>query len=451
MSSTSIRASSFPCTAIAMSLTIIIATAGVGFSDDFPPQIDGSARTEILQWITTTMSERYVDPKVAQAMVDEVRSRAAEGVYGDLVDSGAFLHAVEQDLRAVSDDKHVGLWPERLEDVVEDDTDYTPADLEYVEQLRRTNYGYKKIEILPGNVGYLRIDEFAHPALGGPTTIAVMNTVGNTDALIIDLRWNGGGAGLVGYICGYFFDEATHLNDGWERASGETLQSWTPEFVPGPSLSDVPLYILISAQTFSAAEDFTYALKHLDRATVVGARSKGGGHPVEFVRLLRDDMAVAMMLPNAKSINPITGTSWEGVGVAPDIDVPATDALATAYNSALDALSDMAEDEQQRYRVEWARQEFKSGLLPVDLSREQLAEYAGTYETSGFGISEETTLLYQRDVDSSYPLVPMGDDLFRIEGYDRARFQFARDEDGAVDRVITLYSDGTDKVRQRTR
>ncbi len=436
--------------AIAMSAVIFLVIVGTAAADDFPPPIDDAARAEILQWISETMSERYVDPDVAEAMVDEVRSRAAEGAYRDLVDSGSFLHAVEQDLRAVSDDKHVGLWPERLEDVVEDDTDYTPADPDYVEHLRRTNYGYKKIEILPGNVGYLRIDEFAHSVLGGPTTIAVMNTVGNTDALIIDLRWNGGGAGLVGYICGYLFDEATHLNDGWERASGETLQSWTPDFVPGPSLSEVPLYILISGQTFSAAEDFTYALKHLDRATVVGARSKGGGHPVEFVRLLRDDMAVAMMVPNAKSINPITGTSWEGVGVAPDIEVPATDALATAYDAALDALSDRAEDVQHRYRIEWARQEFKADLHPVEPSREQLAEYAGTYETQSFLVTDDNTLLYQREAGSVYPMVPMGDGLFRFEGYDRARFQFARNEDGHLDRVITLYSDGTDKVLRRT-
>ena len=159
--------------------------------------------------------------EVAQAMVDQVNSRAAKALTEGLDDTGAFLHAVEQDLRAVSDDKHIGLWPERLEDVVEDDTDYTPADSEYVEHLRRTNYGYKKIEILPGNVGYLRIDEFAHPELGGPTTIAVMNTVGHTDALIVDLGGTAEAPGLVDYVCGYFFRRGHPSQRCWERASGE--------------------------------------------------------------------------------------------------------------------------------------------------------------------------------------------------------------------------------------
>ena len=130
--------------------------------------------------------------------------------------------------------------------------------------------------------------------------------------------------------------------------------------------------------------------------------------------------------------------------------MPATDALATAYDAALDVLSEMAEDEQERYRVEWARQEFNAGLLPVGLSREQLAEYAGTYETRSFSVGDDGALHYQRDADSSFPLVPMGGGLFRFEGYDGARFQFARDEAGHVDRVITLHPDGTDHVRRRS-
>lgn len=177
----------------------------------------------------------------------------------------------------MSTDKHLGLWLERLDDVKNDDADYTPADPEYAERMRRTNYGFRKVEILPGNIGYIRIDEFAHPALGGPTAVAVMNTVGSVDALIIDLRWNGGGAGLVDFVSGYFFGEPSRLNDVWERASGETSQGWTPEYVPGPSLSHVPLFILTSGQTFSAAEDFAYGLQQAGRATVVGERSKGGG------------------------------------------------------------------------------------------------------------------------------------------------------------------------------
>jgi hypothetical protein len=424
--------------------------AGAADGDDFPPAMDAAGRTEILTWIGDTLSARYVDPELARAMVDEIRARAAAGAYDQLDGADGFLHAVEEDLREVSNDKHVGLWLERLEDVKDDDADYTPADPEYVEHLRRTNCGFKKVELLPGNIGYLRIDEFAHPALGGPTAAAVMNTVGSVDALIIDLRWNGGGAGLVNFLSGYFFDEPTHLNDVWERASGETLQGWTPEYVPGPTLSRVPLFILISGQTFSAAEDFAYGLQQADRATIVGERSKGGGHPVEFVRLIRGDVVVAMMVPNAKSIHRATGTSWDAVGIAPDIEAAAPAALEAAYDAAADALLERAKDEASRTRVEWARQEFQAGLHPVILTRDQLGEYAGIYETRSFAVGDQGVLLYHRDADSSFPMVAMGNDLFRFEGYDELRFQFERDDHGRVDRVVAIGLDGSRTVRHRT-
>ena len=417
---------------------------------DFPPQVDASDRTEILSWVAETLSARYVEPETARAMVGEVQAKAAAGAYDMLDAADAYLRALEQDLRAVSDDKHLGLWPERLEDVKDDDTDYTPADPDYVEHLRATNYGFRKVEILPGNVGYIRVDEFAHPALGGPTAVAVMNTVGAVGALIIDLRWNGGGAGLVNLISGYFFDEPTRLNDVWERASGDTIQGWTPEYVPGPSLSHVPLFILISGQTFSAAEDFAYGLQQAGRATVVGERSKGGGHPVEIVRMIRDDMAVAMQVPKAKSVNRNTGTSWEGVGVVPDLEVTASQALAAAYEAAADALLERADGEDEGRQIEWARQEFKAGLHPVTLTSDQLREYTGTYESRSFSIGTEDVLLYHRDAGSSSPMVPMGGDLFRFEGYGGVRFQFERDASGRVDRVVALSPDGSRTVRRRS-
>lgn len=419
--------------------------------NDFPPVVDADTRAEILDWICETLSSRYVDPEVARAMVDEIRARAEQGAYGGLDDADGYLHAVEQDLRAVSDDKHVGLWPERLEDVKDEDTDYTPADLEYVDHLRRTNYGFKKVEILPGNIGYVRIDEFAHPTLGGATAVAVMNAVGSVDALIIDLRWNGGGAGLVNLISGYFFDEPTRLNDVWERASGESEQGWTPEYAPGPSLSQVPLFILTSGQTFSAAEDFAYGLKHAGRATIVGERTKGGGHPVEIVRMIRDDMAVAMMVPNARSVHRVTHTSWDGVGVAPDVEAPASRALEAAYDAASQALIEHADEGPDRNRIEWASQEFHADLRPVALTLAQLGEYAGTYETRSFSVgATEGVLLYRRDADSTFPMVAMGDDVFRFEGYDEVRFRFGRDDRGRVDRVVMLSADGDRSVRRRT-
>jgi hypothetical protein len=139
------------------------------------------------------------------------------------------------------------------------------------------------------------------------------------------------------------------------------------------------------------------------------------------------------------------------VGVAPDLEVPAEEALATAYNAVLDVLLERAESEEARRRLEWARKDFEAGQNPTVLSREQLAEYCGTYETRSFSVSEAGVLQYHRDGESSFPMVPMGNDLFRFEGHDELRMEFARDESGAVDRVIALSADGTQVVRRRSR
>ena len=435
------RASVYAVATLSLMLVYGVCMA-FGASNAFPPRLDEDARAEIARWAADAMASRYVDVEVGERMAANLRSQAAAGAYNDDSDSAAFLDAIEEDLLSISDDKHVALWFEKPEDAKAEDTDYTPADVDYVAELRRTNFGYKKIEILPGNVGYLRIDEFAHSALGGPATVAVMNTLGNTDALIIDLRWNGGGAGMVPLICGYFFDEPTRLNDTWIRSSGETWQSWTPEYVPGPTLSSIPLFILTSDRTFSAAEDFTYALKHLGRATIVGARTRGGGHPIEIVRLSRSDVVVAAAVPNAKSINPLTGTSWEGVGVAPDIDVLASEALKTAYDRALGDLLEQAEDDAQRLRIEWARSGSHARFSSAAPTRQQLDEYAGTYGARVFVLRDDGVLLYRRDERSSYPMETIAQDLFQLEGYEGYRYQFARDEHGTVDRVISLTAEG---------
>jgi hypothetical protein len=157
-----------------------------------------------------------------------------------------------------------------------------------------------------------------------------------------------------------------------------------------------------------------------------------------------------MQVPNAKSVHRKTRTSWEGVGVVPDVEVTASQALAAAYEAAADALLDRADGEDARRRVEWARQEFTTGLHPVMVSRDQLQEYAGHYEGRSFSVGLEDVLLYHRDVGASRPMVPMGGDLFRFEGFDGVRFQFERDDSGRVDQVVALSPDGSRTVRRRS-
>ena len=141
---------------------------------------------------------------------------------------------------------------------------------------------------------------------------------------------------MIALISTYLFDEPTHLNDIWERKDNSTQQYWTLPYVPGKRLNDKPVYVLTSKLTFSGAEEFSYNLKNLKRATIVGETTGGGAHPVAGHRV---DDHFMIGVPFARAINPISKTNWEGTGVEPDVKVPAVEALTTAEKLAHEKLN----------------------------------------------------------------------------------------------------------------
>jgi C-terminal processing protease CtpA/Prc len=200
-------------------------------------------------------------------------------------------------------------------------------------QMDELNCGFVKVEQLDGNVGYVKFNGFFDVGACGATASAAMSFVAGSRALIVDLRDNGGGSpAMVAYISSYLFSARTHLNDLWTRHSGETEEFWTRDDIPGRRFGgEKPVYVLTSARTFSGAEEFSYNLKSLGRATIIGETTGGGAHPVSGHRI---DEHFMIGVPFARAVNPITRTNWEGVGVAPDVKVPAADALAAALKLA---------------------------------------------------------------------------------------------------------------------
>jgi C-terminal processing protease CtpA/Prc len=194
--------------------------------------------------------------------------------------------------------------------------------------MAQVNCGFEKLEILPGNVGYLKFNMFANPEICGATATTAMAFLENVSALIVDMRDNGGGdPAMVAHITSYLFAERTHLNDLWTRSTGSTREFWTNPELPGKRLGQQPVYVLTSSRTFSGGEEFTYNLQSLKRATIVGEATGGGAHPVRGERV---DDRFMIAVPFARAINPVTKTNWEGTGVEPDVKVPAADALEKA-------------------------------------------------------------------------------------------------------------------------
>jgi peptidase S41-like protein len=295
-------------------------------------KIDAAERSRVIDGAIANLHEFYVFPETAKKMEDAVRARQKKGEYDSVTDGNAFAELLTAHFREVSHDKHlgVGFSAERIPDGppgVNSD-----AAAQRRKQIERMNCGFETVEHFDQNIGYLKFNMFADPEICGPTASAAMNFLGNVDAIIFDLRDNGGGdPRMVAYVSSYLFVEKTHLNDLWERKGGTTEQFWTLTDVPGKRLSGTPAFVLTSRRTFSGAEEFTYNLKNLKRATTVGETTGGGAHPVSGHRI---DDHFMIAVPFARAINPISKTNWEGTGVEPDVKVAAADALSTAQKLA---------------------------------------------------------------------------------------------------------------------
>lgn len=324
--------------------------------------LDAATRTAVIATISKKLADNYVFPDVAEKMANAIKSRAARGEYDRLNEAESFATKLSEDLREVSKDKHIGMRFSK-EVVKEDDASETPIDVKahskFLAYATSLNFGFQKYERLDGNIALIAINGFMPSHLGGEVISAAMTVAASADAMIIDLRKNSGGSpSTVALISSYLFDsERVHLNDLYFRAKNETTQFWTTPYVPGKRFGkDKPLYVLTSEKTFSAAEEFSYNLQNLKRATIVGETTGGGANPGDVFKIGEH---FTMFIPTGRAISPITHTNWEGVGVKPDVAVPADRALITAQVLALKTLISKVDDEE-------AKEEMQKKLLELE-------------------------------------------------------------------------------------
>lgn len=305
---------------------------GKPVTDDSHARTLGAAeRDRVLESAATLLQEDYVFPDIGERLSHALRNARRRGTYRDISDGQILAWRIDDDLWAIAHDGHlrVGFSAQPLPR--EAPARQAAGDAPARQRLLATNCGFERVEHLPPNIGYLKVDAFLDPDICAPTAAAAMSFVANSDALIIDLRDNHGGGPMVQFIASYLFAGPTHLNDIYWRRGNAVTQAWTLPYVPGKKFIGKPVFILTSKRTFSAAEDFCYALKNLKRATLIGETTGGGAHPIEWRRI---DDHFSITVPIGRSISPITHTDWEGSGVAPDIQVPAADALAQALKRA---------------------------------------------------------------------------------------------------------------------
>ena len=312
--------------------------------------VDAAARKEVIETLIKRLNDTYVFPDAAAKMEQAVRARLAKGEYEQLTSAKKFAEKLTADVQEVSHDKHLRVRysaqpiPERAGGPREPTAEERE---QFRRDMSRINYGFQKVERLPGNIGYVEFRGFLDPEGGADTVASVFNFLGNTDAIIFDLRKNGGGdPAMVALICSYLFGpDPVHLNSlHWREGKGERVEEfWTRKEVAGRRYTGKDVYVLTSGYTFSGAEEFTYNLKNLKRATIVGETTGGGANPGGGNRLAKHFGA---FIPTGRAVSPITKTNWEGTGVEPDVKVSADQALKTAQIMALKKAVEKTTDDE---------------------------------------------------------------------------------------------------------
>ena len=319
--------------------------------------IDPTTRRQVIDGVLARLSESYVFPDTAVAMEHAIRDRVRRGEYERITSAQALADSLTAHLQAVSKDRHLRV---RYSDEPLPRLDAPPRPTPEMEARarafgRQVNFGFEKVERLPGNVGYLELRSFGfEPDWIGDAAAAAFGFLANTDALIIDVRRNGGGSpGMVAFVSSYLFgSDSVHLNSLYWRPGNRTEHFYTRTRVPGARYGpDRAVYVLTSRRTFSGAEEFAYNLQSRQRAVIVGDTTGGGAHPGGMQRVT-DHFGV--WVPTGRAINPVTKTNWERVGVRPDIAAPSDQALRVAHLTALRALRERTTDPERRRQLDEA-------------------------------------------------------------------------------------------------
>jgi tetratricopeptide (TPR) repeat protein len=291
-----------------------------------PPRfLNKQDKKEVITKIQKLLKDHYIFPDSTLIFEQKLQQNLESGVYDALDDSKAFAQNVTRDLQMITHDKHIKLRLIEASDVSEKKEGSLHHPVRLFRLGQKEHMGYFRLEWLEGNIGYLDLRRFYSPSVSGKMLTHAMHFLSSANAIIIDLRKNQGGD-LDPVFLSYFLNHPVQLSSIYYREGDYTQEIWTIEKIEGKRMTDIPLFLLIGKETFSAAEAFAYDLKVLKRAVLAGEPTKGGAHSVDLYKI---DDRFEIYISTSRFINPVTRSNWEGSGVVPDIMIPEEQALDT--------------------------------------------------------------------------------------------------------------------------
>ena len=390
------------------------------------PGISRDEKGAVIASLDSALSANYPFPDIARKIAPVLQERLKKGDYDSAITKAEFASKLTDDLLKVSGDLHflVGVDAKWVAEVKAKANPALKAKIRKEESstLEETNFGFDEVARLNGNIGYIRFSYFADPELAYDTAASVMRFVGNTDAVIIDLRYNNGGhLEMAQFLASYFFSSEKDqlLFDYYYNEDGKRIQrgQWVLPGLPGKRMVDKPLYILTGSTSFSSAEWFSYSMKKLGRATLIGERTAGGAHPVAR-KPLNDDFFV--QVPIGQIQDPVDHGDFEGAGVQPDIPSPSIRALPLAHKLALENLAKT--DDARQTEFAWLLPSLTAAIDRPHVDAGMLAKAAGKYEGRQIILDNGTLYYIWRD-RFRVALEPIGPDLFAVEGVSDFRYR----------------------------
>ena len=423
---------------------VVLACTAIATDNGNEMTITKDDQIALITAVCDRLDKVYIYPERVADIRKYLYKNIEDGLYKKCVMPRDFAFQLDKDIQYITNDKHMGivLDPKAAAEMktLQPGSYYTP---QMIDEYRQNNFGFKELQILPGNIGYMDLREFCPANYAGETAVAAMNYFANCCALIIDLRYNGGGTDdMVQLLLSYFFESADStiiFSTSYSRYTNTYFQSSTFPYVPGRRLSKTPLYLLISKSTFSAAEAFAFNLKTLKRAIIVGENTRGGENPVE-IQVIDNDYVIYISSWKLLSSISSTGNRWEGVGIKPDMEIDAAQALTAAHIAALEMLSGKTDDENKKSKYQWAMVAIRAKANSVIIDKNTLQSYVGTYRDKRISIVNNE-LHYQRGERMKMRMIPIAEDYFMIENVDSLRMKFIQ-ENGTVTGAELFYDDG---------
>jgi tetratricopeptide (TPR) repeat protein len=294
-------------------------------------------KMKVLHKVDSLLETKYVLAEMAEKYADKFRKKYKSGYYHSCADPKEFAEKITEALIDITHDSHIKLRLIESSDIGENPESSLHHPVRYHILGINENKGFSKIEWIEGNIGYLDIRRFYLYSDVQDLVDCSMRMLLNANAIIIDLRENGGGSG--DYLSSYFLKYPTQLNSWYSREEDFLTEFWAAEKPGLEQLTEIPLFVLTSRRTFSAAESFAYDMKVRKRATIVGDSTKGGAHSVDLYKI---NEQFEIYIPTARAINPVTGENWERTGVIPDVLIESESALDTAIILARKAAEKIA-------------------------------------------------------------------------------------------------------------